>query len=439
MLVHNHLSKLLTNQFQMVKKEFSLPLEMIEEIFKFLNQKDCCNTARVNRCFRKLSLENSNYLYNLECKLLDLCIDRGIRQKRFITATDYSSESISRELKDAKLHTEEIKKVKEDDSAPKLLLSGMFECKAKTGDLSRRKMIEFKVFNSGKIVFKDPVNHLSNHEFRISEKFPNCTEIYTAQQIQSILCLKCECDHRASHKLSLFLDLNKFINYLIFPSKVDVIEQFCRVPFVESASNFLVIQETWVRIIDQSHMIIYGKNQLHLFKLNQNMLFEGIWSYSPKTVFYFEIDLDRLHMNDKILLFTGIIDNEEHGLHLISIFDRKRTTYYAPRDFSLISLHNKIAIIKESANELLFFHKFNYDIVNYGEFIKAPVRLIVNGEIKDVRINYSSDQLVVKVIYQKAATLFKRSKLKELTLSSKNLKPILPPGESKSWLKLGCS
>lgn len=437
MLVHNHLSTPLTNQLQLVKKEFSLPDDIINEIFKFLSAKDCCNTARVNRCFRKLSLENSNYLYNLECSLLDLCIDRGIRHKKIIREADYSSKSISKDHQTAKLHTEEINKVKEDDSTPKLLLTGVFECKAKTGNTSRRKMIEFKLFNSCKLVFKDPENHLFNHELPVSEYcYHSITEIYTAQQISSILCLKCKRDGIA-HKFSIFLDLERYIKYLIFPWEKFTYNGFVN-PFVER--SFLVkFQETWNRIIDQNHMIIYGKNQIHLFKLNKNMLFERIWSQSDR-IEIFEIDLDSLYMNDMILFFVGSTYSSR-GIHIGHIFNLERCLRYIPyvyRDFSLISLHNKIAIIKEY-NTLLFLHKFNPVTGVHNEETINPKRLIVNGEIKNVTIDYSADQLIVKVLYQKAATRFQRSKLKELTLSSKNLEPQVCNQKRKNPFKFGCS
>lgn len=492
MQINNNLLNL--NNFpvtkSLVKKEFSLPQVIVEMIFKYLNVRDLSNMAGVNRSFRKLSLDDKDYLYFLQKILLQNCVTFGVRQERVIKEVDcklecdfkHTQERLTKELEES--HRVNII----EDSPPVVLLKGTIECISRRDEANVRKKLTFEISSCGKIKLYDPTENTFYHQVHISEIDRNFNRIYSAQQIGNVVFVKVKYPFEGRNKYlsSMYLDLDKYIEPWLYPENSKVLSNFeCSfkpkmLPFSEETWNISSLNGEFPNYDKLPYykadiLITYSKTRVCLFEITHSMEFNGLKSYPPFKTGEIKNNKNNTYISQRLFIFPGRM-HDKPGPHLLyakRFCDDSWEILVLPK-LSLIGLYNQIAIVKESFNTIVFLYRSNLQDLRLIGLLKAPEtnkiivngkikgedrgypdfvvlskeimetdkvsRLSVDGEIKNVSINYDrpSDQLIVKVIYKKAATKFRRAILKELTLSSKQLRPIVPIQEKKSWFKIGC-
>lgn len=456
-----------------VRKAFSLPEDIIIEIFKFLNKNDLCNTASVNHCFREISLMNNEYYYTLECVRVDKCVNLGIRQENRIPFEKSKSESTSKSLRGEKEN-------KKDDSTPTLLLSKEIKCNSLLESIIKKQTLNFTISSNGELEFYDPKDSSLFHKTTFTEISKGLVKkIHSVQQIGNIICPKCtvrasSLEYGIENDFIYYINLNKYLDRIFSPVECSELQtNFDALPVSgfrylddpkmhifdhpfedENGLENLLFSETKIYIIE-SQLIICGNQEIHLFEINKNEKLQSKWSFKLESPYGVQINLDSLVIDKRILFFTSNVSFRKHCgkvslagyLNVMNLKDGNMIYYdyflepYRQFFKPIITvIHNDIVACVIDLNTVLFLHKLNKDYSHWGILTsKLFDKLTVNGEIKNIRFTDNADQLIIKVIYQTANSFFRRTKLKELTLSSDSLELQVPNQRRKSPFKLGCS
>lgn len=428
------------------RKEFSLPEDIIIEIFKFLSTNDLCNTANVNHCFRRISLMSSDYFNSIECFRLENCINRGINKINKISSVYKNSEtqqSFYFGFKQSNEAEEHLKKYITNCYMPNLT-SGKIEC-SKTLEMPQgKRTLNFNISHEGKITVFDSNNTIV-HESEIFQIFPNFNYIYNAKQIGNIICLEVafvpsEIDIIPQpewwfHGFLKYIDLNKYIE-----PRSDADNPFN--PFIDIIPEWMNHSNCMIKVFG-NHLIVSNPENIHLYKLNHEDQLERIWLYRITEDPHGCINQIGIKYNEKVIFFTSNIRNNPNTyLHVLNIKDKSVFTYRYRNIIHLESLipalflqHHDITVYKSSPRTLLFLHKLNKKDVNG---VRTCKELQVNGDIQDIVIQSNSDQFTLDIVY-KTNSMFRRSQLKRLSISSDSLKPLNPNQRRITPFKLGCS